>query len=548
MNEARELKLKSHVGRDILQASMSFKTEASAVWEYVANSLQYVEKGTSPVINVHVDARARTITISDNGKGMDASALQHFFTMHAENLERRSGRPGRGKFGTGKSAAFGIAGSLVVNTVRGGLRNEVSITRAAIDRSSGEEIPLNWLNRDEEIDAPNGTVVTIGEVFLNKIDTASIIEYIERNLPYFRGSMPKVAVNNHVCEYREPRIVETFDFRPSTQQAAALGDVLLTIKVAQAPLAEADQGIAVTAGPSNLVAIERGGIERKEFGAYLFGEVDVPALEDPVHKVAPYDATRSLQLNPKHPVVAVLVGFLGSKLESVRGKLVEREREARQTEQSRRLADEAERIAKLLNDDFNSQLKKLREIRAATPQPGPVTSLFGALQEEGDEEHSVWLEGLDELGKLPERSKPRYGNGQGRPAPDIARIGEKDPEGNDLVNPAGGAGERKRRPRGGFKVDYKNLGSEEDRSKYVFQTMTILINLDHPVLAAALGVGGVEDVAFRRLSYEIAFGEYSIALGYEMAKHDPEIPADDLLYEVRTTLNRIARSASALYR
>ncbi len=63
----------------------------------------------------------------------------------------------------------------------------------------------------------------------------------------------------------------------------------------------------------------------------------------------------------------------------------------------------------------------------------------------------------------------------------------------------------------------------------------------------ALRTGGVEDLNFRRLSYEIAFTEYSIALGYEMMEQDPDVPADDLLFEVRTTLNRVSASAAALY-
>jgi len=75
-----------------------------------------------------------------------------------------------------------------------------------------------------------------------------------------------------------------------------------------------------------------------------------------------------------------------------------------------------------------------------------------------------------------------------------------------------------------------------------------LINLDHPVVAAALGEAGVEDPTFKRLSYEIAFSEYALALGYEMAKQDPDIPADDLLYEVRSSLNRISVAAASLYR
>ena len=78
--------------------------------------------------------------------------------------------------------------------------------------------------------------------------------------------------------------------------------------------------------------------------------------------------------------------------------------------------------------------------------------------------------------------------------------------------------------------------------------LTILINLDHPLVAAALGDGRVEDTTFRRLSYEIAFSEYAMGLGYEISQQDPNIAADDLLYEVRSTLNRISAAAVALYR
>jgi hypothetical protein len=39
-----------------------------------------------------------------------------------------------------------------------------------------------------------------------------------------------------------------------------------------------------------------------------------------------------------------------------------------------------------------------------------------------------------------------------------------------------------------------------------------------------------------------------MGLGYEVSQQDPNIPADDLLYEVRSTLNRISTAAVALYR
>jgi hypothetical protein len=95
-------------------------------------------------------------------------------------------------------------------------------------------------------------------------------------------------------------------------------------------------------------------------------------------------------------------------------------------------------------------------------------------------------------------------------------------------------------------VRFENLGVEMDRSKYDPTRLAILINLDHPVVRKAISTG-VEDPKFRRLAYEIAFSEYSMAVGYELIQSDPEMPADDLLYEVRNTLNRVSRSAADLY-
>jgi len=133
-----------------------------------------------------------------------------------------------------------------------------------------------------------------------------------------------------------------------------------------------------------------------------------------------------------------------------------------------------------------------------------------------------------------------------KPAPDIPVAAEPDQDGSTSIDRSGGAG-RKRNPRGGFTVDYRNLGSEADRSKYDSVSLSILINLDHPVVSAALGVAGIEDPTFRRLSFEIAFSEDAIAFGYEKAKIDPDMPPEDVLFEVRSTLNRISAKASALY-
>jgi hypothetical protein len=539
-----DLVVTSHVGRDVLAQAAQFKTEAAAVWEYVVNSLQYVDPGVQPKVEVTV--KRDTVTISDNGSGMTETRLRHFFTMHGENLERRAGRIGRGKWGTGKSAAFGIANSLQVDTVHDGQRNVVELNRAAIEASDGEAIPLNWKVRNEAVDAPNGTTITISDLLLPRIDKAVIIEYIERNLSAFRGTSPTVAVNSHVCEYHAPPVRETYRFTPNEKQAAVLGDVELVVHTSTKPLRDWEQGVTVMAGPGNLVAIERGGVEHKEFGNYLFGEIDVPALETFDTPLQPFDPSRSLTLNPKHPVVAMMLGFLGSKLEQVRKELVANERDAREQEEARRLARHANDLANVLNDDFASQMKRLRDIRAATSRPGAATARQGG-GAGGDQEPDLWVEGLDEPGEL-ETPASHGGNGEGsgRAAPTIPKVGHPAEEGDSVVSPAGGEGQRKR-PRGGFSVDFRNLGEEEDRSMYDSNGMTIIINKDHAVVAAALKGEGIESVSFRRLAYEIAFSEYAIALSYEMVNRDPAMPADDVLYDIRATLKRITGAAAPLY-
>jgi HSP90 family molecular chaperone len=110
--------VKSHVGRDLLQNAALFKTDKLVIWEYVLNGLQYVDAGTNPTVHVRLDSKARKVRISDNGRGMTLDGLQNFFVMHGENLDRKAGTPGRGRFGTGKSAAFGIGDLLRVTSVR----------------------------------------------------------------------------------------------------------------------------------------------------------------------------------------------------------------------------------------------------------------------------------------------------------------------------------------------------------------------------------------------------------------------------------------------
>src|SRR5437868_14688171 len=154
-----EIYVKSHVARDLLQNAGLFKTDKLVVWEYVSNGLQYVNPGTNPVVRVQLDSKNKKIVIVDNGRGMDWAGLRNFFVMHGENIDRKEGRPGRGRFGTGKSAAFGIAGVLRISTVRNNKRSIVELARAGIDAMKSEDpIPVKVIENETLTDEVNGTL------------------------------------------------------------------------------------------------------------------------------------------------------------------------------------------------------------------------------------------------------------------------------------------------------------------------------------------------------------------------------------------------------
>lgn len=91
------------------------------------------------------------------------------------------------------------------------------------------------------------------------------------------------------------------------------------------------------------------------------------------------------------------------------------------------------------------------------------------------------------------------------------------------------------------------MGAESHRAAYVRDERTIYVNLEHPQIAAALGLGSSEDPAFRRLAYEVAFAEYAVALASEMDRQGNYIDPSDPIVDIRETLNRLARKAAALY-
>jgi len=542
---ADRIYVRSHVTRDLMQNAALFRTDKLVVWEYVSNGLQYVNPGMSPVVTVKLDSARKRIVVNDNGRGMDWKGLQNFFVMHGENIDRKEGRPGRGRFGTGKSAAFGIGQVLRIRSVRNRTRSCVELTRADIQAMTSEDpIPVRAVEKEVPTQEPNGTTIEVEGIQLKSLDQAGIIRYIERHLARWPKNTT-VFVNNHECEFEEPPVAYERRFRTCENDLGILGDIELVIKVSKAPLEEDIRGISILA---NGVWHETtlAGSENREMSQYIFGEIDVPRLDDDDSLPAPFDMSRSMRLNPENEIVRNLYAFVGLHVESVRRVLAEEDRKRRSEEAMRRLAKQAADIARVINEDFNAFRQQVARVRAKSL--GAVDAYRSAPGDNGEGDDLLFgddvpAEVISEHGEIGRGNGTR---GDGNEPPDVSPVVEPSPESADRRGrPAGGNSGRQ--SRGGFRVQFKNMGSESYRAFYESGERTIYINLDHPQLLAAKGLGATEDPAFRRLAYEVAFSEYAIALASELERRGNYMDTSDPIVDIRLTLNRIARKAASLY-
>ena len=414
--------------------------------------------------------------------------------------------------------------------------------------SSEDPIPVDVHESEKPVSAPSGTLIEIEGVHLRSLDQAGIIHYIERHLARWPKNAT-VFVNNHECEFNEPPVASEYRFTPEGVAGEKLGDVELVIKVSKSYLEDDLRAVSVF---SNGVWHETtlAGSEGREMSQYIFGEIDVPALDDDKSPIAPFDVSRSMQLNPENDLVRAIHAFIGSKVEEVRRTLVEADKKRKAEEDTKKLAEQASEIARVINEDFEAFRQRVAKIRAKT-RGGPNLS-----QDD---------QGGDDLGDdlifgsaVPARETSPFGspgrNGSPREAgiPPIPGAPPFNPSVESAENAevkgrlASGTNTHKK-PSGGFRVEFKEMGEVSERARYIETEQAIHINLEHPQIAAAKGNFSVEDPSFKRLAYEVAFSEYAIAIAQLKIKSGDCFDLTDPIVEIREALNRITRKAASLY-
>jgi hypothetical protein len=476
---------------------------------------------------------------------MDREGLQNYFVMHGENKERKAGRAGRGRFGTGKSAAFGIAGKLRVSSIRDGKCNTVELSRSDIEAAGEGPILVRTIERDVPTDEANGTIVTISKINLKKLDQRGVINYVERHLAHW-AEKPLVRVNNHICEYSEPPVSEIRKLRPEGTAREILGDVELTLKIAKSPLDSEMQGIAIH---TNGIWVEStlAGAEGQPMSQYIFGHINVPALDEESSPIPAFDMSRSMQLNRNNEVVQAVLAFVGWEVDRVRRELVKEDRDRRSQEDVKKLDREAQKIAEMINHDFQDFSDRIARVKAKSGTGHDLgKSIAAGVADDSDELLAGTTVDASEDEPIGESGHGGAQGGNGNVAPKQGPILKPDENGQLKGDPAGGQG-KSRRPRGGFSVEFKDMGEDSPRASYASPQRTIYVNLEHPQIRTAKGSGSVDDPVFRRLAYEVAFSEYAIALAHEMDQNGEFIEPSEAMVEIRDTLNRMARRAAPLY-
>jgi hypothetical protein len=511
------LQLVTHVGRDVLANAAHFATVPKAVYEYVSNSIDATPPGRPCTVRVSIVTVGprRRIEIVDDASGMSREQLRAFFTMHGENAMRRAGRKVRGRFGTGKIAAFGRADRLRVDTVQSGIRNVAELARKDLeDAQAGRPVHVREIVVEEPTRAPDGTLVAVEDLQRGtRVDRADIVRYLQRQLGRHLVRH-LVFVEGERVEYAPPEATEEHRFPAPESVAALAGPVELVVRVAARPLAEEENGVAVLCG-GYLNAMTLAGIEGKPEAQYLFGEIEVAALDDDEAAIPAFMSTRDLTLNPWNTIVAELVPWLRASLETVRRELVRRAGERRRAAEQQELERLGTELSSLLGSIYRGE-----RIRVVAAAPTPIAQMPAVVEPE----------------PIPAEDRPRRprsDKGVTR-GPRPPRADPEVPAPIEVTMPSLG-GERTPTH---FRVAFRHSGEASPRAFYVPEERGIVVNLDHPEAVASLANGGPTSPFFAHYCMRTTLEEFTLVMVAELGYPD----APEIAREIRDRSDRYSRT------
>lgn len=434
--ESDEVPMTSSIGRDALKRANNFTDIPDAMFETIANAYEAYNIGEQPFVDIVVDARKRTLTVSDRGVGLDrANGVPRYFALHAKPERRVHGLNMRGYNGTGKVAPFKYAERLELNTVKDGMRNIYFLTKSELQRSiRAEDAPrAQPVVRNHPTTEPNGTTITISGID-RSVDLSAVgIRALKEKIATEHMMWMKNAVIRLNGEIVEPAKIPNVAMEPK-KVVSTCGNFEATIYFSKVEMPEELRFVFISAGRV-FVARENWGKEGSKFSNFV--HVDVRATEDwaQAHFYEQRELfvteARDLRMRLDHPEGVRLKNFIETEVRSF-VKVLEDEEEAR-----RRASMDERRL---------TLEKELSRIASSL-----VEAFGGGKQDHGNVERRREDEGGETVSRV---------NREGNATPSA-----------DNENRKASVG-----------IVYDNLG---DRSQYRIENGNkIVINLDHPTISA----------------------------------------------------------------
>lgn len=169
MDNSQVLKMKFDINTIKHLGVMLYSTLPPVLAELVANSWDADATEVQVILN---DETEKEIIIKDNGTGMSFDEINNGFLLIGRNrrltlfdMSEKRGRPVIGRKGVGKLAVFGIADTIIINTVKNNIENEFIMKFSEIEKVKGENeyIPkISILNKKNK--KKDGTTITLKDI------------------------------------------------------------------------------------------------------------------------------------------------------------------------------------------------------------------------------------------------------------------------------------------------------------------------------------------------------------------------------------------------
>ena len=535
--------------RALNQASQVFRNLPSVVWEYVTNGLAYADPGTSPEVIVQIEKNS--ITFTDNGRGMNVSDLDNFFTGHGENKDIKEGNYLaliRGMHGTGSYSVFKYADTLKVTSVKNGKEYGAKLTSKDIKEDNGYLVTRDG----EKTKALNGSKFEMSDlnIDINNELIARCQNHIQKQMisGIFRGL--RVYINNNLVEYKKPITDESYKktinskntdyFTELDKLSFGAGEIKLIIEKTKAPLPEEARGVAIL-GDNNLLERCQPGIKGSDYSEYIIGEAYIDKLYKNMidGKFSPplADSSRILELNIENPYVVKLHAFIGLELEKFRKEIQEKEDSKEKTKFDEEMEKQLEEISNTLNDALLDDWDDLNLQSRASKNLTSKQKKINAINKQSIQD--VLLPGEDIAGKsIPTEENEKNG------VPNI-KIENKI---KDLKKNLKKSLKKKNNDNfGGLSIIQKSLGEDEQRAIFRKETATIIINSDFPTVKKFKSEGKGNNPIFSNYLREIALTELAIAVTQILdLKPEYSIDTQASLYELREKINKYSKKFHAI--